>query len=239
MSEPSSLKSVLQISLSQADTILNWANVFVVLSLITTLVATVVLIWVTGVRERYSDERIAANEFLTAQAKTEAAEARERTAHIEGENLKLQSRLEAERSARLLLEARISPRRLTSEQKDSLVEDLTPYRGQRVKVFSPHNTEGNEYAIDFISVFKRSGWEVADTGTSTGVAFIEYDVDPRGIQLAVAPNAPAVVLASVQALTLALAKEKLRSPEPIGTPIDTTEGWIEFGVGVKPPQSED
>lgn len=222
------------VSLPLADAIFSWANICLVVGGVLTVGATVVLVWVTGVRERYADERISANELLTARAKSDAAEARALTASIESENLKLKSRVEEERTARLQIEERISPRRLKSEQKSKLISDLEPFRGQKIRVLSPHNTEGNEYAIDFIDVFRRSGWVIVESGTSTGVAFIEYDVEPRGIQLEVAPSDPPVVQAAALALSKALSDQGLRKDEPIGLPHDTTNGWIEFGVGLKP-----
>lgn len=235
MSDSSPLKGLFHISLPVADAILNWANVFLVLGGLMTVTATVTVIWATGVRERYADERISANELMTAKAKSDAADARALTASIETENLKLQARVEEERAARLLIEERLSPRRLTSDQKIKLAVDLAPFHGQKIRVLSPHNTEGNEYAIDFIEVFRRAGWVVVESSTSTGVAFIEYDVEPRGIQLEVAPNDPPAVHAAAQALSRSLGDQNLRQPdEPVRPTQDRTDGWIDFGVGLKP-----
>jgi hypothetical protein len=200
-----------------------------------TVGATVVLIWAAGVRDRYADERISANELMTERAKADAAEARALTANIETENLKLQSTVEEERAARLQIEERITPRRLTSEQKIKLISELESFRGQKIRVLSPHNTERNEYAIDFIQIFRRAGWVIVESGTSTGVAFVEYDIEPHGIQLEVAPDDPPGVLAAALAFSTALSNQNLMQGEPIGLPHDRTDGWIDFGVGIKPP----
>lgn len=74
-----------------------------------------------------------------------------------------------------------------------------------------------------------------ESSTSTGVAFIEYDVELRGIQLEVAPNDPPAVHAAAQALSRALSDQNLRQPdEPVRPTQDRTDNWIDFGVGLKP-----
>lgn len=222
---------------STADAIFNWANIVLVIGGIITVGATVLIFWITGVRERYADERLAANEMMTAKANADAASARALTASIENENIRLQTKLEEERVARLLLEARISPRRLTSEHKDRLVLALQKFQGQKIKVVSPQNTEGNEYALDFIDVFRRSGWRVLESYTSTGVMFVGYDIEPHGIQLSIPsePERDPMVELAAQALALTLSNEGLRENQGFNTPIEKLEGdVIEISVGVKP-----
>lgn len=74
-----------------------------------------------------------------------------------------------------------------------------------------------------------------ESGTSTGVAFIEYDIEPRGIQLQVVPNEPPAVHAAAQALSRALSDQNLRQlDEPVRPSQDRTYEWIDFGVGLKP-----
>ena len=202
-----------------------------------TFVATVLVFWTTGIRDRYADERITANEALTAQAKAEAAQAQKLTASIETENLRLLTRLEEERAARLVLEKSIVPRRLTSDQKDYLSNSLRQFSGQLVRVISPQNTEGNDYALDFIEVFTRAGWRVLNSGTSMGVTFIGYDIEPRGIQLAVSDDAPggAKIRSAAKLFVEILHEQGLRTNQTTSRPFVGDEiDVLEFGVGVKP-----
>ena len=77
--------SMFDISLPLANAIYTWANVLLVLGAISAFVGTAGVFWSGGVRERFSDERIAANEAETARAKAEAAKAQ-----LETERLKVQ-----------------------------------------------------------------------------------------------------------------------------------------------------
>ncbi|UBT76734.1 hypothetical protein LCH33_000029 [Pseudomonas amygdali] len=237
MSLSSSGKQRIDMAPSTADAIFNWANIVLVTGGVITVGATVLIFWITGVRERYADERLAANEVMTAKANADAASAHVLTASIENQNIRLRTKLEEERVARLLLEARIAPRRLTSEHKDRLVLALQKFQGQKIKVVSPQNTESNEYALDFIDVFKKAGWRVLDSSTSTGVTFVGYDIEPLGIQLSVPSehDRESIVELAAQALALTLFNEGLRDNQDFNTPIEELEGDVlEISVGVKP-----
>ena len=63
------------VSLPVADAVFTWANVVLVVGAVLALVGTAAVFWSTGIRERYADERIAANEAETAKAKAETARA--------------------------------------------------------------------------------------------------------------------------------------------------------------------
>ncbi|NTV67076.1 MAG: hypothetical protein HGB06_05225 [Chlorobaculum sp.] len=77
--------SMFDISLPAANAIYTWANVLLVVGAVSALVGTLGVFWIGGIRERYSDERIASNEAETARAKAEAAKAQ-----LETERLKVQ-----------------------------------------------------------------------------------------------------------------------------------------------------
>jgi hypothetical protein len=76
---------MLNVPLPVADAIFTWANIILVVGAVLAFVGTAAVFWSTGVRERYADERIAANEAETAKAKAETAQAR-----LEQERLKSQ-----------------------------------------------------------------------------------------------------------------------------------------------------
>ena len=58
-----------------ADTIYTWSNALLVLGATVALIGTAGVFWSGGVREKFADERIAANEAETAKAKAETAQA--------------------------------------------------------------------------------------------------------------------------------------------------------------------
>lgn len=94
---------------STADAIFHWANIFLVIGGVITVGATVLIFWITGVRERYADERLAANEATTAKANADAASAHILTASIESQNIRLRTKLEEERVARLIVRGKNCP----------------------------------------------------------------------------------------------------------------------------------
>jgi hypothetical protein len=76
-----------------ADSIYAWSNVLLVLGATLALVGTAGVFWSGGVREKFADERISANEAETAKAKAETA----------------QAKLEQERLKALMAWRRVSP----------------------------------------------------------------------------------------------------------------------------------
>jgi len=76
-----------------ADAIYAWSNVLLVLGATLALVGTAGVFWSGGVREKFADERISANEAETAKAKAETA----------------QAKLEQERLKALMAWRRVSP----------------------------------------------------------------------------------------------------------------------------------
>lgn len=79
------LRSMFNITSTAADAIFTYANILLVVGAVLAVVGTVGVFWSTGIRERFADERIAANEAETARAKADAAQAR-----LEQERLKAQ-----------------------------------------------------------------------------------------------------------------------------------------------------
>lgn len=73
------------VSLPVADAVFTWANVILVVGAVLAFVGTAAVFWSTGIRERYANERVAANEAETAKAKAETARAL-----LEQERLKAQ-----------------------------------------------------------------------------------------------------------------------------------------------------
>ncbi|MFH2210661.1 MAG: hypothetical protein ABIJ01_03385 [Pseudomonadota bacterium] len=123
--------SVFDLSQSLADTLFGWSNAALTVGAFLVLVGTIGVFWTGGIRERYADERISKNEAETAAAKAtaavaneHAASANERTEVLRQSNLEVQRQLEKERIDRLRLEASIAPRRLSDNQRSSLLSAL-------------------------------------------------------------------------------------------------------------------
>ncbi|MFG0849592.1 hypothetical protein ACF8R4_08290 [Pseudomonas sp. FYR_2] len=69
------MNKMYQISQSLADSIYSWSNFILVVGALLALTGTIGTVWSGGIRERYSDERIAVNEAETARAKEETQKA--------------------------------------------------------------------------------------------------------------------------------------------------------------------
>ena len=122
-----------------ADAIFSWANVLLVAGAVSALVGTIGVFWSGGIREKFADERIAANEAETAKANAEVAQARleqgrlkaqiaaneEETAKANAEVA--QARLEQER-----LKAQMAWRRVSLEQARQLANAL---KGKSLKLW--------------------------------------------------------------------------------------------------------
>ncbi|WP_370157155.1 hypothetical protein [Bradyrhizobium sp. USDA 327] len=87
-----------------------------------TVVFLIIQFWSSNVKERFSDERVSANEAETASAKEGTARANQR--------------IEELRAANLALEAQIAPRRLTKHEVAALTAALSSFADSRVAVSS-------------------------------------------------------------------------------------------------------
>jgi hypothetical protein len=102
-----------------------WAKIILFVGAGATFLGTIGTIWSGSLLESISNQRIADNEKETAIAKNEAAQAIERSAIIERQNLELRSgvaslekdALDSKKKYLELLE-RVSPRTFSKEQKD-------------------------------------------------------------------------------------------------------------------------
>ena len=69
-------------------------------------------------------------------------------------------------------------RRLTANEKDSLVEALRPYAGQKVTIAAIAGDEDDKvYAGDFVEVLQAAGWAHPD------VTYRHWDRDPVGVEI--------------------------------------------------------
>jgi hypothetical protein len=120
-----------------ADTIYSWANACLVVGAVLALVGTMGAYWSGGIREKFSDERIAVNEAETARAKADAAQA----------NLE---------QARLKLE--MAWRRVTNRQATLLIDLLKGQQDMDLWLsFVKNDPETEMFRTDIDEVLKAAG----------------------------------------------------------------------------------
>ena len=222
------------ISLSVANFVFGLANTILIIGAILVAVGTIAAIWAGGIRERFADERISANEAKTATAVADAARANESAEKLRESNLTLQAAADHERAARLKLEQKIAPRRLSDQQKEMLIAALKPFHGQRVDVVCIlGDTEGKQFAQDFDTVFRQAGW---NDGGGSGISQAVITPDPKGIEVTLnqgevsagrIPKSAEVLVDTLAAAGLLNAKNAFVNAE---APADR----ITFRVGRKP-----
>lgn len=162
---------IFNLSRDAADAVYGAANVLTILGAVLAFVGAAGVFWSGGVRERYSDERIARNEAEAALANEAAAVAR----------------LETER-----LRQQMAWRRLTSEQHKALVGALKGSDIELWNMFVGHDPESQTYRRDLDAAFAEagvktkyySGWEVAVGLQVTHVPSAAFDLLTRALQTA-------------------------------------------------------
>ncbi len=124
-------------------------------------------------------------------------------------------------------------RHLTDEQKQTLIKALSPFRGDKVRIFYiVGDAEGKAYAEEFLHVFAQAGW---DYGGGFGVSQGIFDQDPVGIDITL--NATQVATGKIPraAETLARTLRALGLPERGFRSPGVAAGTIELRIGKKPP----
>jgi len=126
---------MLNVSLPVADAIFTWANVLLVFGAVLAFVGTAAVFWSTGIRERYADERIAANEAETAKAKAETARAL----------------LEQER-----LKAQMAWRRISPNQAKQIADELKGEPIETWVTFVGSDPEATVFVGSRVIIFRRA-----------------------------------------------------------------------------------
>jgi hypothetical protein len=182
-------------SLPVANHIADVANFFFIGSLVVGVVATVTIVWMTGVKEAHWDEdrrgsaeRIAALITQGDQLRKDTADANARAADANARALEAQAAL-----------ARFKePRGISAFDRPNLVSALSKFPGTNAAIYvlGP-GPEPNGLADSLLNVLKEASWDVlawnwSGVGSSTGVIVI-----PK-------PNSPAEIEAVCDALVAAL-----------------------------------
>jgi hypothetical protein len=154
-----------EIGLGTANLWFMISNIALISGAVLAVVGTCGTVWMGSIREHHADIRSQTNERLTAEAKAEgaraqeqAAQATERAAAIEAQNLALAQTLERERSARLEMEGKLAARRLSADQRQRLFDGLARGRGIELTVFAQsHDAEATLFAHDLMAALSEAG----------------------------------------------------------------------------------
>lgn len=158
------------VSLPWANLLYNLANTVLVTGAVLVLIGTIGTVWMGLVKENYGDQRIAANEALTATANEEAAKANLRAAALEKETALARTEQERIRERNLGLETelaklgprvkRLEPRILTNEQSAMLVRDLASLHSVVEILSDGAVSDAQKLGSQLAIIFEQAGWVV-------------------------------------------------------------------------------
>jgi len=142
------------LSFDSANQLYGWSNIALIIGAVAVLAGTIGVIWATGVRDRYADQRISKNEADTAlanaevaKASAEAANAFERTKIVEMDLEKQRERAAKAETDLLALKERLKPRHFMLAQRTRLVDVLS--RGEKGEIsidFMAADAESEQFA---------------------------------------------------------------------------------------------
>jgi hypothetical protein len=152
--------SVLTLPLDRAYALSNIAMGALVIGAMLTIAATIVLIWLSGIKNRYANEHLSQIFAQSEQAKAEVARANERAAEF---LLRAQQASAEQEKARLQLEhvrSLSAWRRVSAEQHMKIVNSLGGH-AIAVDLLSPGNDpEADQFASDIAETLKEAGVRV-------------------------------------------------------------------------------
>ena len=157
-----------------------WSGVTTALAAAGVVIFTALQFWSDGIRDQKTDERNRAMEVQVAAANA-------KTAELEKEAAALKAQAEADKLARLKIEARMAPRSLTPQQQNELTSKLSQFKNVRGTIIaSPSTQEAEWFAHVLYAPLRAAGWEITvEPGTETAAV-----LQPRGVivQFPIGPN---------------------------------------------------
>ncbi len=207
-------------SLPTANLLYGISNTALAVGALLVLLGTLGAIWSGGVRDRYSDERIAYDEAQTASANERAAQAEQRAAEA---NLEL-ARLKA-------------PRTLNAEQQSSVAAQVELFHGQKYCALLPPagiDTESLWQSLD--DTLTRAGWSrVAPLGLVVGIPPAGVSINaPPGVFVGVAPTQKDEVGPAAIALAKALTAVGIVAIAGLDNEAEKDPSTIRIVIGLKP-----
>lgn len=187
------------LSFKTAALVYDWANLLLIAALVAGAVATILVVWMGNVKESYLTRDI-------ASANTESARAHERAAQAEARAAEANKKAEEERLARVKIEEKLAPRRLTQEQQSSISQHMSSWAklpgtdiAQSAAVFpSSPSFESAVLADQIAAVLQRARWNINRNAVTFGMSLSVAGV---GILTSSNPRSIAVAEALAEALT--------------------------------------
>jgi len=124
-------------------------------------------------------------------------------------------------------------RRLSKDEKQTLIAALKPFAGQKVTIaFIRGDDEAGNLAEDFVGVFDAAGW---DHGGEAGVSTQQWDRDPVGVEITLneADARAGRISAGVGALINVVRRLRLTQDNTIYMNGEVPAGQVQLKVGKK------
>jgi hypothetical protein len=193
----------------------------------------------TDVRRKLSETE---NQLTEAQRKlseseSRVAEAQRRPPAADNQLAELQRKLSDAESQLAELKHKQAQKRLSDDERKSLIDALAPFAGQKVAVaFRLGDEDGKVLAEDFVAVFKAANWNY---GGETGLSVQRWDRDPVGVEIALneADARAGRIPNGIGALINAVRKLRLTYDNTIYMSRDVPAGQAVVKVGRKLPKS--
>jgi hypothetical protein len=148
------LADFFEISLERANQFYTWGWRLSAIGAAITVVGVALLWWGTRIRDHDFEQNIANLHNRAARFEKEAADARERS-------IMLERNLERERIERLKLEEKQKPRRITPQQRATLLACLASVaKGPVTVVPKTFDTEAEQYAAQLTEVLREAKFEI-------------------------------------------------------------------------------
>ncbi|CAM4226063.1 hypothetical protein BOMU111920_16925 [Bordetella muralis] len=157
------MTSIWDISLETANRMYFWASLAAIGLGAITVLSAVLTFWASGVISKHNDQAINSARATAEQSRESANRLEAETEGLKNKNLQLAIRLEEERTARLKLEDKLAPRRLSSDQHRALVQYLQRLQPFDIAVGSiSGDVEAMGFAEQLRSAIKEAGFKVFD-----------------------------------------------------------------------------
>ena len=169
-----------------ASKIADWANIALIGSLAAGVISTVLVVWMGNVKEAYLRLSLSRNEVITAGLEKQAADAKAAQQRVETDLSKQRERTAIAERSLLELQEKVRPRRLSEEQKQTLVKLLSSEVPIEPRVFCAMDApDGQVFKDDFVDVFRRLGWTISPNNTGrqiysshlTGILIVVKDAN--------------------------------------------------------------
>jgi hypothetical protein len=144
-----------------------------------------------------------------------------------------ETKINAQRAELEKVEQQQAPRRLSAEQQRTLINALSPFPGQKIRISAlMGNTESIDLANDFVFVVREASWD-DDTGM---VLYMPAGPPLTGVEMIMNTEVrDAGVPPAARALVDALIQVGILSGRNIRVKPEVPSGTIILNVGVKPP----